>query len=202
MKILLLVISAFLFTCSIAKADTLDFLEWKVAGVPEYWTGETELSLSNATVRTIGSNIYYAGAGGFAESNGRGTVGACTTGNCIGDMEITFSQSVSNLSFDAVGIGGGDLVTISAFNGLTNVGEFTLDGNNSGWAKLIDFSAFGDISRLFFDDLGSTRSGVAYNDFYFDSAVVSAVPLPAGFPLYAAGIGILGFMGWRRRKTQ
>lgn len=30
--------------------------------------------------------------------------------------------------------------------------------------------------------------------------VVTAVPLPAAFPLYAAGIALLGFMGWRRRK--
>ncbi len=30
---------------------------------------------------------------------------------------------------------------------------------------------------------------------------VSAVPLPAALPLYGAGIAVLGFMGWRRRKN-
>lgn len=30
---------------------------------------------------------------------------------------------------------------------------------------------------------------------------VSAVPLPAALPLYGAGIAILGFFGWRKRKS-
>jgi len=30
---------------------------------------------------------------------------------------------------------------------------------------------------------------------------VSAVPLPAALPLYGAGIAVLGFLGWRRRKN-
>lgn len=30
---------------------------------------------------------------------------------------------------------------------------------------------------------------------------VSAVPLPAALPLYAAGVALLGFMGWRKRKA-
>lgn len=30
---------------------------------------------------------------------------------------------------------------------------------------------------------------------------VSAVPLPAALPLYGAGVAVLGFLGWRRRKA-
>lgn len=30
---------------------------------------------------------------------------------------------------------------------------------------------------------------------------ISAVPLPAALPLYGAGIAVLGFMGWRRKKA-
>jgi len=30
---------------------------------------------------------------------------------------------------------------------------------------------------------------------------VSAVPLPAALPLYGAGIAVLGFMGWRRKRN-
>ncbi len=32
--------------------------------------------------------------------------------------------------------------------------------------------------------------------------VVTAVPLPAALPLYGAGVALLGFMGWRRRKIE
>ena len=30
---------------------------------------------------------------------------------------------------------------------------------------------------------------------------VSAVPLPAALPLYGAGVALMGFLGWRRRKN-
>jgi len=29
---------------------------------------------------------------------------------------------------------------------------------------------------------------------------ISPVPLPAAFPLFGTGLGILGFLGWRRRR--
>jgi hypothetical protein len=31
---------------------------------------------------------------------------------------------------------------------------------------------------------------------------VSAVPLPAAFPLYGAGVAIMGFLGWNRKRKQ
>lgn len=31
---------------------------------------------------------------------------------------------------------------------------------------------------------------------------VSAVPLPAAFPLYGAGVALLGFLGWNRKRKQ
>jgi hypothetical protein len=30
---------------------------------------------------------------------------------------------------------------------------------------------------------------------------VSSVPLPAALPLFATGVGVLGLLGWRRKKT-
>jgi hypothetical protein len=29
---------------------------------------------------------------------------------------------------------------------------------------------------------------------------LSAVPIPAALPLFGTGLGILGFLGWRRRR--
>ncbi len=189
-----------MFSDSVANADTLNFLEWEEAGVPKYSTGETELSLSNATVKTTGPQIYYAGAGGWSGDKGLGTVGACDVyGYCSYDLEIAFKQPIFNLSFDAVAVGLKDIVKISAYNGATNVGEVTLQNSNN--SKGFYFSKFGTITRLVFDDLGSENAGVLYNDFYFETASVSAVPLPAALPLYGAGMAVLGFMGWRRKKT-
>ncbi len=43
------------------------------------------------------------------------------------------------------------------------------------------------------------------SDFSFEFAElevqVSVVPLPAALPLYGAGVALLGFMGWRKRKN-
>lgn len=36
--------------------------------------------------------------------------------------------------------------------------------------------------------------------FEYANIQVSAVPLPAGLPLYGAGIAVLGFVGWRKRR--
>lgn len=39
------------------------------------------------------------------------------------------------------------------------------------------------------------------NAFEYANVGLSVVPLPAALPLYGAGLAVLGFMGWRRRKA-
>jgi hypothetical protein len=41
---------------------------------------------------------------------------------------------------------------------------------------------------------------VANDNITFVSASVSSVPIPAALPLFAAGLGAMGFMGWRRKR--
>jgi len=50
------------------------------------------------------------------------------------------------------------------------------------------------IELLAFADGGVMLASTGIN------VVVSAVPLPAALPLYGAGIAVLGFLGWRRKK--
>lgn len=47
---------------------------------------------------------------------------------------------------------------------------------------------------------GFGASGTLQFD-YVAKYTVEAVPVPAALPLLATGIGLMGFMGWRRRKT-
>ena len=41
---------------------------------------------------------------------------------------------------------------------------------------------------------------VTIDNFYFKSA--SAVPLPAALPLFASGAGVMGLLGWRRKRKK
>lgn len=38
------------------------------------------------------------------------------------------------------------------------------------------------------------------NSFELANVSISAVPLPAALPLYGAGLAVMGFVGWRKRK--
>ena len=40
---------------------------------------------------------------------------------------------------------------------------------------------------------------VAMDDFIYGEPV-GAVPLPAALPLFATGLGVLGLLGWRRKR--
>lgn len=44
--------------------------------------------------------------------------------------------------------------------------------------------------------------GIGYTMTFTVESLVSAVPLPAGLPLYGAGIALLGFIGWRKKRKQ
>lgn len=36
----------------------------------------------------------------------------------------------------------------------------------------------------------------------FEAIAVAAVPIPAALPLYATGLGLMGFLGWRKRRKK
>ena len=51
---------------------------------------------------------------------------------------------------------------------------------------------------VLFDRIVFTSAG---DSFEYANLQVSVVPLPAALPLYGAGVALLGFMGWRKRKN-
>jgi hypothetical protein len=55
-----------------------------------------------------------------------------------------------------------------------------------------------DSIRLMFEDFRD--SGSKAENAYFDNVQLSAVPIPAALPLFGTGLGIMGFVGWRRRR--
>ncbi len=54
---------------------------------------------------------------------------------------------------------------------------------------------------LVYHQISNDESYVPYRTFAKWTAV-PPVPLPAGLPLYAAGLGLMGLIGWRRKQRQ
>jgi hypothetical protein len=160
---------------SLAGAATLDF-----SGVQGLQA--SPLVLSNATLTNLTAAQIIVGPGAAGEADGFCFIAA---GSCEADGEILFSSAVTNLTFDIDGADFGDNVEISAFNGATLVGSQVFTTN-----AMVDFSAFGAITRLLFDD-SSTAAGFGYSTFSFNQGEV-VVPAPAAMSLFLFGLAGLG----------
>ena len=182
MRYFALIASLWLGLSGLASAATLDF-----SGVQNF--SGNPLVLANATITDLSGGNVLVGPNAIGQKDGFCFLSIGGNSGCQASGEIAFSNAVSSLMFDVVGAQFGDSVTISAFNGATLLGSIvaTVDG-------LKDFSAFGAITRLSFDD-NSTNGGVGYATFAFD-----ATPLPGTLPLFATGLGALGLLGWRRKR--
>jgi hypothetical protein len=165
------------------SAATLDF-----SGVQDVIA--PQVVLSNATITNTSGGNVFVGSGAAGSSDGFCFLSPSF--NCENDGEIVFSSAVTALTFDIDGADRGDSVEITAFLGATSLGSLTFTANG-----VADFSSFGSIDRLVFDD-SSTAAGVGYSTFSFN-APTGVVPLPAAAPLLLGGLAALGLAARRRR---
>jgi len=159
-------------------AATLDF-----SGLP--FSNGNPLVLSNATLTNLTGSTIFVGAGSAGQADG-----FCFAGSgCAADGRIDFNSAVTNLSFDADGWNPGDSVLISAFKGAVLLGSIL-----SAADEHLDFSGFGVVTSLVFDDQNSTGAGVGYST--FDFSVRNNVPEPGSLALVLLGMGAI--IGRRR----
>lgn len=170
----------------VASADTIEF-----GG--ERWVHS--LDLDEATITNLDAVGIRVGNWAAGQADG-----FCFVINdsyntmCRADGEIVFTSIVNNLLFDVDDWHTGDSVLISAYNGDIRVGSLSATSNG-----ILDFSSFGAITRLYFDDSSSYDSrGVGYSTFVFDT-VSSTVPEPATLALFGLGLAGIGFS--RRKKA-
>ncbi len=128
-----------------------------------------------------------------------GTNGAAFLGNNgLGGTTITsiyFSSLINNVSFDtsrSLGSSVGQTLTVNAYNFATLVSSQTITfGDINTWTS-VSFATSG------IDSLFLVGSDSGFSPYGIDNLVV-AVPEPEMYGMLLAGLGLMGFMAYRRR---
>ena len=181
--------------CASASAATLNFESLSSGNL-----GTSSAILPEAKISGTGTilytNEYFVNEGGSICS----AFTTSTSTSCTGDLQISFTTPVSQLSLQTIGydegIGDdrGDSVTISAYAGSLFLGSQVIAADAT-----VDFSAYSGVTKLVFDDQ-STSSGFAYGKFNFTS-LASPVPEPAAGMLMLLGVAALGQFARRRHSA-
>ena len=116
---------------------------------------------------------------------------------CNGVFTLTFDFDVMNVMFDYGFGNGGDVATLSIFDGLGGLLGNLLLNSDSGVASA-DLSSFGTLRSILFDNSASTGFGYAYGNISYEPAT-APVPLPASMPLLMAGLAGVALL--RRKRT-
>jgi len=120
-----------------------------------------------------------------------------------GDFEITFSQEIAAFGFFATDVGdtGGSL-SLETSNG--SVHSFLVPhsllsptGSLLFWGIIDTANTF---TKVKFSNSSPFTDVFGFDDFTIGNVAQSAVPLPPGIALFASGLGLMGLLGWRRRK--
>lgn len=139
--------------------------------------------------KDLGIIAVIGGPGGSASGSAGPTPNDEARG---GTITFSFDRLVNILSFDYVDTeAGSNVLNVSAFddsNGLIGTSGALIAGNG----QFDTFTnGFLGVRTLVFDFGGSGG---------LDNIKITPVPLPAALPLLAGGLGILGFLGWRRKQ--
>jgi len=168
-------------------------------------------SSGSISATLTGSNVVVENNNGDAGQGGNlfgrfATSGSQYLDTSTSNFTVTFSQPVAAFGFYATDVGdiGGQL-TVTTVNGGSHVYTVanTLNGNDGSllfWGIIDTANPFLSVS------FGNSAAG---DDFFgFDDLTIgdlqqvnpNPTPLPAALPLFASGIGVFGYLGWRRKR--
>jgi len=179
-----------------------------------------------STAEPTARSFFTFDLSGFSLAAGEVIVGATFSGNTFttqGDGLRVETLGFFDVSTDAATLNNNQGLNASIFNDLgtgTQYGayDFTGQTDNLDFAVALnnDFIADATAAQGGFLSIGGSLLTIdpGFSQYIFLRSSrnpnysltletrLSAVPLPAGLPLYGAGIAILGFWGWRRKKAQ
>ena len=180
------------------------------AAGPAY--AQTVIDFENVTPGTKGTSFSVSGVtfsgtnlvvGELAPPSGNLSICATSLNSCAAPLAVSFSQPVSSLSFNLIGVDASATI-LSALVTLSGGGTtlYTFTGlQHYPNRSPISFGTLSGITGLTLtnDDF----YGVGYDDFSFQPArVTAAVPEPATWGLMLLGFGTLGFAMRRRAKVR
>lgn len=118
--------------------------------------------------------------------------GSTNDAGLFSSISFAAGSYVLDLSLFGSGRGSTESVTISLGSWSTTIGSIgSTDDASGSWAFSTDGGA------LTFQNAGGDNIGAILSD-----VTLSAVPLPAGLPLLATGLGLIGLIGRRRKATK
>lgn len=136
------------------------------------------------------------------ESAGAATLTATTTGP-NGSFVIDFNDANNNFLFDL-----SELTSFSGFTSTFGQGIVSVIGvpeiSGISVAGFTPGASIYDITWWNFEELGlidlEWDLASVTSNWTYEVSGLAPVPLPAALPLFAVGLGALGFTGWRRKR--
>ena len=203
-----------------ARPATGDVVDWGQLGTPNLTitspqnftstggtTGSVNLNGTGFLVQQCCIGITGTFNGNFAPGDKVLVTGAGSS------LTINFNTPVQTVGAQIQDNRIGDLfiAEILAFNGNVLLGTFTKSGfsgdvgNNSNIFLGVQDS-IADITSVTYLTFTSSPEyslqAVAINQLTIGGGNVTVTPLPAALPLFATGLGVLGLLGWRKKRSQ
>ena len=143
------------------------------------------------------ANLNISSGGSLGNIDGTSFVRFDDNTQTLGLFTVSFDFGISAFGLDYVNNDGSSDFTLVTADGQT----FAVGGPNSSGFFGFTISD-GTVNSFFFqDDPGGGQALISANyDNFRYSPLLNPVPLPAALPLFGTGLGIMGFIGWRRKR--